>query len=73
MHPETAEAATDRNRVVDRTAAGVQHDGRAPELSASRQFIEIPWSIGRHDADRADPAPAIRLASDPAKFHRQFA
>src|SRR6202171_6140144 len=73
QHPEIAPAPSERDRVVDRTAAGIQHDGRAAELSAAREFIEIPWGIGGHDADGADPAPAIRLASDPAKLHRQFA
>src|SRR6185503_6235577 len=54
--PELAETPSKRDRGVDRTAAGIQHDGRAAELSAAREFIEISWSIGRHDADRADPA-----------------
>jgi hypothetical protein len=73
QRPEIAPAPSKRDRVVDRTAAGIQHDGRAAELSAAREFIEISWSIGSYDADRADPAPAIRLASDPAELHRQFA
>ena len=73
QHPEIAPAPSERDRVVDRTAAGIQHDGRAAELPAAREFIEIPWSIGGHDTDRADPAPAIRLARDPAELHRQFA
>src|ERR1700682_5167018 len=73
QRPEIAPAPSERDRVVDRTAAGIQHDGRAAELSAAREFIEIPWTIGGHDADRADPAPAIRLASDPAKPDWQFA
>src|SRR5262249_33633949 len=51
----------------------IQHDGYAAELSAAREFIEISWTGGGHDADSTDPAPAIRLASDPAKFHWQFA
>ncbi|WP_225705921.1 hypothetical protein [Bradyrhizobium cenepequi] len=38
-----------------------------------REFIEIPWTIGGHYADRADPALAIRLAANPAELHRQFA
>jgi hypothetical protein len=35
----------------------------APPSCRPREFIEIPWTVGGHDADRADPAPAIRLAS----------
>src|ERR1700741_411559 len=69
--PEIAPAPSERDRVVDRAAAGIQHDCRAAELSAAREFIEITRSIGRHDADRAAPASPIRLASDPAKLHWQ--
>src|SRR6185312_8748386 len=58
---------------VDRTAAGIQHDGRAAELSPTGECIKIPWTVGSHDPGRADPAPAIRLAIDPSEFHRQFA
>jgi hypothetical protein len=73
QHPEIAPAPSKRDRVVNGTAAGIQHDGRAAELSAAREFIEISWSICSYDADRAYPAAAIRLARDPAELHRQFA
>src|SRR4051812_7952738 len=73
QHPKIAPAPSERDRVVHRTAARIQHDGRAGELPATREFIEIPWSILSHDTDRADPVPAIRLASDPAKLHRLVA
>src|SRR5262245_44173142 len=39
----------------------------------ARESIEIPWGLAGDDTDCADPAPAIRLASDPAELHRQFA
>ena len=45
----------------------------AAELAPTREFIEIPGLSDGHDADRADPAPAIRLAGDPTEAHRQFA
>src|SRR5258708_25768291 len=70
--PEAAPAPSERDGVVDRTAAGIQHDGGAAKLASVRKFIEIPGAVGGDDADRADPAPAIRLARDPAEFHRQF-
>ena len=73
QRPETAPPPPERDRVVDRTAAGIQHDGGAAELTAARELIEIPRAIRGHDADRADPAPAIRLACDPAEPHRQLA
>jgi hypothetical protein len=38
----------------------------------AREIVEIPWGLGGDDADCADPASAIRLASDPAELHRQF-
>jgi hypothetical protein len=53
-------ASSKLDRVITRTAAGIQHDGRAAELSAPCEFIEFPWSIFSHNPDRADPTPAIR-------------
>src|SRR5258707_3181334 len=70
---EIAPAPPKRDGVVDRTAAGVQHDGGTAQLASARKVIEILGTVGGHHADRADPAPAIRLARDPAKAHRQFA
>src|SRR6202022_2420987 len=70
---EVAPAPSKRDGVVDRTAAGIQHDGRAAELASAREFVEIPGAVRGDNADGADPAPAIRLASDPGKAHRQFA
>ena len=73
QHTETAPAPSERDGVVDRTAAGIQHDGRAAEFASAREFVEILRAVRGDDADRADPAPAIRLARDPAEPHRQFA
>jgi len=39
---------------------------------APGEIIEILRRVRGHDADRADPAPTIRLAFDPAEPHRQF-
>src|SRR4029453_7182392 len=64
---------SERDRVVYRPTAGIQHDRFALELTIAREIIEIPWGLGGDDADCADPASAIRLASDPGEFHRQFA
>ena len=54
-------------------SACIPRAGRAVELTPARELIEITWTIGGDDADRADPAAAIRLARDPAELHRQFA
>ena len=72
-HFERAEPPSERDRVVDRAAAGIQHDSFALELMIARESIEIAWGLGANDADCADPASAIRLASDPAELHRQLA
>jgi hypothetical protein len=71
--PELPEPPSERDRVVDRAAAGIQHDSFARELTIAREIIEIPWGLGGDDADCADPASAIRPAIDPAELHRQFA
>jgi len=73
QHPELPEPPSERDRVVDRAAAGVQHNSFALDLMIAREIIEMPWGLGGDDADCADPASAIRLASDPAELHRQFA
>ena len=70
---EIAPTPSKRDGVVDRAAAGIQHDGGAVEDASAREFIEILRAVGGHDADRADPAPAIRLARDPVELHRLFA
>src|SRR5258708_6602658 len=70
---EDAPAPAECNGVVDRTAAGIQYDGRAAEFASARKVVEILRAIRCYDADGADPAPAIRPAFDPAKSHRQFA
>jgi hypothetical protein len=70
---EAAPAPSERNGVVDRTAAGIQHDGGATELASARELIEILGAIGGDNADGRDPAVAIRQARDPAEFHRQLA
>src|SRR6266403_4841607 len=66
-------APSKRNRVVDRTATGIQHDGHTAELTSAREIIEILGTVGGNNADRADPARAIRLPRDPATLHRHFA
>ena len=70
---EAAEASAERDGIVDRAAAGIQHDGRAAELASARELVELPRAVRGDDADGADPAPAIGLAGDPAELHRQFA
>src|SRR4030081_1798927 len=71
--PRLAPRRAERDGAVDRPAAGIQHDGCAAELASARELFEILRAIRGHDADRADPAPAVRLARDPAKPHRHFA
>ena len=68
-----APAPSERDGIVDRAAAGIQHDGRAAELTPACEFIEVTWTIRGDDADRADPTPTVRLARDPAEPHRHFA
>ena len=70
---EIAEAPAERDRVVDGTAAEVEHHGRAAELASAGKLLEIPGRISGDDADRADPAAAVRFAGDPAELHRQLA
>ena len=70
---EIAEAPAERDRVVDGTAAGVEHDGRAADLPPAGKIVEILRRVSGDDADRADPAAAVGLAGDPGKFHRQLA
>src|SRR5207245_4134175 len=70
---EMAEAPSERDRVIDGTAAGVEHHGRAAELAGAGKLLEIPGRISGDDADRADPAAAVRLAGDPAELHWQLA
>jgi len=65
-HFERPESPSERDRVVDRAAAGIQHDSFALELMIAREIIEIAWRLGGDDADCADPASAIRLASVPS-------
>src|SRR3954449_13334472 len=55
QHPEIAPAPSERDRVVDRTAAGIQYDGRAAELPAARDSskslglsaVTIPTALTR--------------------------
>ena len=61
IKPKNWRAPAERDEVVDRAAAGVQHDGRAAEVAPACE-IQIAGAIGGHNADRADPAPAIGLA-----------
>jgi hypothetical protein len=44
--PRLRQGPSKRDRVVDRTANGLQDDGRATELFAAGEFIEIAWTIG---------------------------
>ena len=57
--PRDSPEPSKRDRVIDRTAAGIQDDGHAAELSAARELIKFPWTIGGYDTGRADPAPGI--------------
>jgi len=45
----------------------------AIEIVPMLEFVEIARAFRGDDADGLDPAPAIRLAGDPAKPHRQLA
>ena len=38
---EAAEAPAERDGIVDRAAAGIQHDGRAAELASARELVEL--------------------------------
>src|SRR6185369_6870313 len=55
-HFERPELPSERDRVVDRATAGIQHDSFALELMIAREIIEIAWGLGGDDADCADPA-----------------
>ena len=72
-HAQRAPAPSQRDGIIDRAAAGIQHDGGAMKFTPACEFLELVRAVGCHDADRADPAAAIRLAYDPVKMHRQFA
>src|SRR5450631_445596 len=63
---------TERDCVIDRAAVGIQHDGRAAEIAVTGEFVEISRGVASDDSDRADPAAAIRFASDPGKVHRKL-
>ena len=63
---------TERDGVIDRPTVGIQHDGRAAEIAVAGEFVEISRSAAGDDSDRADPAAAIRFASDPGKVHRKL-
>src|SRR5258708_22966915 len=68
-----APAPPKRDRLMARAAAGIKQDGGAAEMPTACEIVEIPGAVSGDDADRADTAPAIRLASDPAELHRRFA
>src|SRR5207244_1787487 len=70
---ETAELAAERDGIVDRAAAGIQHDGCTGELAIPGEFLELPRTIRCDDAHGRNPAPAIRLASIPLEMHRLLA
>src|SRR5215471_13521649 len=70
---EFTEALSERDRVVDRAAAGIQHDSRAAEFPTVRKILKILRAVRGDDADGADPASAARLTGHPVEFHRQLA
>src|SRR5947209_3292756 len=41
QHVQVVEAAAERNGVVDRSAARIQHDSRATKLAPTREILEI--------------------------------
>ena len=41
-------------------------------FAAAGEVVEIFWGVASDDSDRADPAAAIRFASDPGKVHRKL-
>ena len=70
---ECPPATPQRDGVVDRTAAGIQHDGRTFNVMFVGKIVESFWRVRGDDADCADPSAAVRLASHPVKPHRQLA
>jgi hypothetical protein len=72
IKPNLAPVPSERDGIIDRTAVGIQHDGRAAKVSAAGEFIEIFQGFAGDDSYRADPAPAIRFACNPSEVHRQF-
>ena len=42
QHAQCAEATAERDGVVHRAAAGIEHEGRAGEFPAAGKFVEIP-------------------------------
>ena len=69
---DLAPAPSERDGVVDRAAVGIQHDGGSVKVAAAGEFVEILRGIAGDNSDRADPAPAIRLACHPGKLHRRL-
>ena len=53
--PQCAEATAERDSVVHRAAAGIQHEGRAGDVPAAGKFVESSGALGRDDANRARP------------------
>ena len=70
---QAAKAAPQRYGIVDRAAAGIQHDGCAAELAIPGELVERLGAIRRDDADGRDPALAVRLATNPRELHRLLA
>jgi len=58
---------------IAKQAAMAGRYAHAKQFKRHRRQLRIPRSLGGHDTDRADPAPATRLAIDPAELHRQSA
>src|SRR5205085_6793716 len=63
-----APAPAERHCVIDRAAAGIQHDGGATKLTLACELVEFFRGVGGYDTDRADPAAAVRPTGDPAEL-----
>src|SRR5579883_2682031 len=69
---KATKAPAEKDGVVDRSSAGIQHHGRAAQIPPFGKFVEILRTVRRYDSDCADPTAAMRLTFYPAELHRQF-
>ena len=67
-----APAPSERDGAVDRAAVGIQYDGGSVKVAAVGEFFEVLRGVAGDNSDRADPAPAVRLACYPCKLHRRI-
>lgn len=68
---EAAEASSERDGIVDRAAAGIQHDGRAAEL-ASRANSSNSCGLSAVTMPTAKPTLRGGLAFDPSEVHQRL-